>query len=80
MAAVGTFCLLSCGDDKEEPVPEEFVNHTIEVNDVKFDMIAVEGGTFTMGATAEQGEDAEECENPTHEVTLDNFHPKVNHQ
>ena len=43
------------------------------VNGVSFKMIPVEGGTFTMGATAEQGSDAEDNEKPTHQVTLSDF-------
>ena len=49
------------------------VNQTFTVNGVSFDMIAVEGGTFTMGATAEQGSDAAEHEKPTHQVTLSSY-------
>lgn len=37
------------------------------------DMVRVEGGTFTMGATPEQGEDAFEDEMPAHKVTLSTF-------
>lgn len=40
------------------------------VGDVTFKMIRVEGGTFTMGATPEQGSDAYEDEKPAHKVTL----------
>ena len=36
-------------------------------------MVYVEGGTFTMGATSEQGSDAYESEKPTHQVTLSSF-------
>ena len=36
-------------------------------------MVCVEGGTFTMGATEEQGSDAYEWEKPAHEVTVSNF-------
>ena len=43
------------------------------VNGVTFKMISVEGGTFTMGATAEQGSDAYDTEYPTHQVTLSSF-------
>lgn len=44
-----------------------------EVNGVKFRMIAVEGGSFMMGATPGQGEDARENEKPAHKVTVDDF-------
>ena len=36
-------------------------------------MVYVEGGTFTMGATSEQGSDADSDEKPTHQVTLSSF-------
>jgi formylglycine-generating enzyme required for sulfatase activity len=36
-------------------------------------MIAVEGGTFTMGGTSEQGSDAYDSEKPTHSVTLSSY-------
>ena len=36
-------------------------------------MVLVEGGTFTMGATPEQGRSANIDEKPTHQVTLDSF-------
>ena len=46
---------------------------TITVNGVSFKMVDVEGGTFTMGATPEQGSDAGSNEKPTHQVTLSSF-------
>ena len=46
----------------------------ITVNGVSFTMIAVEGGTFQMGATSEQGSDAESDESPVHSVTLSDYH------
>lgn len=46
---------------------------TFTVNGVSFNMIAVKGGTFTMGATAEQGSDAYYDENPAHQVTLTGY-------
>ena len=45
----------------------------VTVGDVSFKMIRVEGGTFMMGATPEQGSDAHEYEKPAHQVTLDTF-------
>ena len=39
-----------------------------------FDMAYVKGGTFTMGATAEQGSDAYDWEKPTHSVTVSDFY------
>lgn len=46
---------------------------TITVKGVSFKMIRVQGGTFTMGATSEQGGDAEDNEKPAHKVTLDTY-------
>ncbi|MCQ2324624.1 MAG: bifunctional serine/threonine-protein kinase/formylglycine-generating enzyme family protein [Paludibacteraceae bacterium] len=43
------------------------------VNGISFSMIRVEGGTFTMGATSEQGSDAENDEKPIHSVTLSDY-------
>ncbi len=37
-------------------------------------MVYVEGGTFTMGATSEQGSDAYNNEKPAHSVTLSNYY------
>ena len=48
-------------------------DRTFTVGGVTFKMIAVEGGTFTMGATSEQGSDADSCEKPTHSVTLSSY-------
>lgn len=46
---------------------------TFTVKGVTFTMIPVEGGTFTMGATSEQGKDAYFYEKPAHSVTLSNY-------
>ena len=50
------------------------VYQTISVNGVTFTMIAVEGGTFQMGATSEQGGDANSDEYPVHSVTLSDYY------
>lgn len=50
-----------------------FSDQEFEVNGVKFKMIAVEGGSFMMGATPGQGDDARENEKPAHKVTVDDF-------
>ena len=44
------------------------------VNGVSFEMVYVEGGTFDMGATSEQGNDAESDEKPVHRVTLSGYY------
>ena len=50
---------------------EESGGLSFTVNDVKFKMIAVEGGTFSMGATKEQKPWALWDEEPVRTVTLD---------
>ncbi len=44
------------------------------VNGVTFTMISVEGGTFTMGCTSEQGSDCYNDEKPSHQVTLTDYY------
>ena len=51
----------------------DFVYETYKVNGVLFNMVKVKGGTFTMGATSEQGSDVDSGENPTHQVTLSDY-------
>ncbi|MGM9819337.1 MAG: formylglycine-generating enzyme family protein [Candidatus Onthomorpha sp.] len=46
----------------------------ITVNGVSFEMVYVEGGTFSMGATSEQGSDAMVDEKPVHSVTLSDYY------
>ena len=57
------------GEEPEE-TPEDNV---FTVNGVSFNMVAVEGGTFIMGATAEQKDGADNDEYPVHQVTLSSF-------
>ena len=49
-------------------------SETFTVGGVSFKMIRVFAGTFTMGATEEQGSDAYDDEKPTHSVTLDSYY------
>ena len=54
------------------------MTETFTVNGVQFTMVKVEGGTFTMGATAEQSDANDEYENtdnelPMHQVTLSTY-------
>ena len=44
------------------------------VNGVAFKMVRVQGGTFQMGATSEQGSDADRDEKPVHSVTLSDYY------
>lgn len=49
-------------------------NLIFTVKGVKFTMIAVEGGTFTMGATPEQDRYAGDDEYPVHQVMLSDYY------
>ena len=44
------------------------------VNGVSFEMVRVEGGTFHMGATSEQKDEAWDREKPVHSVTLSSYY------
>ena len=44
------------------------------VNGVSFEMVRVEGGTFRMGATSEQEDEADSNEKPVHSVTLSSYY------
>lgn len=54
------------------PLPSS-ENQTFTVNGVSFVMVGVQGGTFIMGATSEQGSDARDDEKPVHQVKLSDF-------
>lgn len=77
-AVVGIVCakFLSVGEDMEQKTESapQLGSQTFTVNGVKFTMVPVEGGTFTMGATSEQGSDALEGEYPAHQVTLSDYY------
>lgn len=49
------------------PEQKTIIQHLID------NMVPVEGGTFMMGATKEQGSDAFDDEKPAHQVTLSSF-------
>ena len=54
--------------------PRSFTsNQSFTANGVTFEMVVVQGGTFTMGGTAEQGRDAYNDEKPAHQVTISSF-------
>lgn len=79
---VGIVCakFLSVGEDMEQKTEQktesapQLGSQTFTVNGVKFTMVPVEGGTFTMGATSEQGSDAWDEEKPAHKVTLSDYY------
>ena len=53
---------------KQAATKEAILNRLVE------NKVRVEGGTFTMGATAEQGSDADSNEEPAHQVTLSTYY------
>ncbi|MDD5817875.1 MAG: formylglycine-generating enzyme family protein [bacterium] len=68
------FCGRSSGGEASpETSDSTAMVDTYYANGVSFEMVRVEGGTFTMGATAEQGSDASEDEKPAHQVTLSSY-------
>ena len=50
------------------------VNLSAELNKLINNMVYVSGGTFTMGATSEQGSEAYDNEKTTHSVTLSSYY------
>lgn len=70
--ALGLALFTGCNkDDDKPPFGEVFTESVSEVN---FDMVYVKGGTFSMGATAEQGSDVYDDEKPVHQVTLSDYY------
>ena len=62
---------------KAKPAPRRnssTANFSAELNKLINNMVYVSGGTFTMGATSEQGSDADDDEKPTHSVTLSSYY------
>ena len=49
-------------------------NKVIDVKGIKIEMVYVEGGTFEMGATKEQGNNVYDYEKPTHRVILNDYY------
>jgi len=49
-------------------------NLTFTVGGVSFTMVFVQGGTFTMGCTSEQGNDCDSDEKPAHRVILSDYY------
>ena len=62
------------GEDFVFKVKASSLLENATVNGVPFEMVLVQGGTFTMGATSEQGSDAESDERPAHSVTVSDFY------
>ena len=55
------------------PVFEKIDSRTFTVKGISFTMVGVQGGTFTMGATPEQGGDVDSDEKPAHQVIVSSF-------
>ena len=72
LKVVGSLVSGLTGEVLEGAQPES-QNRLIQVGNVQFEMVYVEGGTFRMGATEEQGEDAFDRERPVHRVTLSSY-------
>jgi len=62
------------GDDGKRETDGTGSDLTDNVNGVEFVMVSVEGGTFMMGCTDEQGVDCRSNEQPEHSVTLSDFY------
>ena len=72
---VVTLLLVSGCNKEENPSDKSQITFKeFTVNDVSFKMIKVDGGTFDMGGTPEQGEDAWKKEFPVHQVTLSDYY------
>lgn len=66
------------GTVKRVTTKASYSNGTLTVNGIKYNMVWVDGGTFRMGATSEQGSDADSDadsdEKPVHSVTLSSYY------
>ena len=56
---------------REEELKQQQAIFTVD--GVSFEMVFVQGGTFTMGCTIEQGSDCFDEEKPAHQVTVNSF-------
>ena len=66
--------LSSVAGELKEETPKNQDELVFNVNGVQFTMKRVEGGTFTMGATAEQDKNRFSHAKPAHQVTLDSYY------
>lgn len=55
-------------------IPTNTARHPDPIQQLMDNMVVVQGGTFTMGCTAEQGSDCDSDEKPTRRVTLSDYH------
>ena len=76
LGLLATGLLVSCGKE-EKPIEPDYTagaDYTVTTFGLNMDMVYVEGGSFEMGATAEQWRDADSDEEPVRTVTLDSYH------
>jgi formylglycine-generating enzyme required for sulfatase activity len=67
--------IIDCNNNAQATLTVVIVKgQTFNVNGVSFTMVNIDGGSFIMGATDEQGSDAYSNENPTHQVTLSDYY------
>ena len=59
---------------EQQPVVQQPEPERPQSNLPEIEMVWVSGGTFTMGATSEQGSDADDREKPAHSVTLSGYY------
>ena len=57
-----------------QATPQNGQDFTETAFGINMRMIFVEGGTFTMGCTSDQGDDCDDDEKPTRETTVGSFH------
>ena len=69
IAVITGVAVNKCSDASRQSANKEAILNRLVEN-----MVYVEGGTFTMGATSEQGGDADSNEKPTHQVTLSSYY------
>ena len=69
----GTLTAIANSASSSSPSSSSSSKEVFTVKGVSFTMVRVDGGTFRMGATDEQGSDAYDSEKPAHEVTLSTF-------
>lgn len=62
----------SYGYDEDVEAMEQYLVEAV-INSVLDNMVTVEGGSYEMGKTKEQGRDAKENEKPKHKVTVSTF-------
>lgn len=62
------------GENSKNEAKAALNNKTFTVNDVKFTMVKVEGGTFTMGASGKLIDKAVDNEYPAHKVKLSPYY------